>query len=86
MFDGHELAVGSTFVTVVMLVDRTLPTGWGKHMVHRHPMAALSCAFGAAGILMPMFIPKIRKAMGLATDQYDREHPGTVPSYWLPKE
>mmetsp|Transcript_20845 Transcript_20845/g.26929 ORF Transcript_20845/g.26929 Transcript_20845/m.26929 type:complete len:90 (+) Transcript_20845:215-484(+) len=80
--DGHELAVASNFLGCWLLIDRTLPKGWARHMTHRHPMAAMAVAWGIAGIAMPLVIPKIRQVLKLPTDQYDDEHEGVVRNKW----
>lgn len=81
--DGHELSVVSTIFGLGLLVDRTLPTGWVRHMIHRHPMGAMSLFWGVAGITMPLIIPKIRRSLGFPTNQYDSEHPNVKYNKWI---
>lgn len=80
--DGHELAVMSTVVGGLTLVNRTLPKGWLRAFIHRQPVAALSCFWAAIGISLPLFVPPIRRALKLPTNQYDPRHPKAVfPKY-----
>mmetsp|Transcript_10517 Transcript_10517/g.21643 ORF Transcript_10517/g.21643 Transcript_10517/m.21643 type:complete len:93 (+) Transcript_10517:252-530(+) len=83
MVDGHELSIVSNFVGMAFLMNRTLPTGWGRHLIHRHPMGAIAVAFGATGIALPLILPPIRRALGLPTDQYDSEHPNVKRNKWV---
>lgn len=80
--DGHELAIVSTVGGALMLFNRTLPVGWVRGFIHRQPVAAMAVFWGMAGMTMPLVIPRIRRMAGLATNQYDAEHPKCVgPKY-----
>lgn len=80
--DGHELAIVTTVGGGLFLINRTLPKGWMRGFIHRQPVAALSCAWGLAGIALPLVVPKIRRLLELPTNQYDAEHPNVVfPKY-----
>ncbi len=81
-FDGHEVAFGTTLVGAVALVQRTLPKGWARSFVHRHPVAAMSCFWAFTGIALPFLMPPMRRMLKLPTNQYDAEHPkAVVPKY-----
>lgn len=81
-YDGHEIGVLTGLVGMAMLVDRTMPKGWVRSFIHRQPVAALSTFGALIGIAIPVFIPPIRRALKLPTDQYDSSHPKTVfPKY-----
>ena len=80
--DGHELSIATTVFSLGFLIDRTLPNGWVRHLIHRHPMGAMSVAMGLTGVLMPLVVPKVRRALGWPTNQYDATHPDVVyPKY-----
>mmetsp|Transcript_20979 Transcript_20979/g.49596 ORF Transcript_20979/g.49596 Transcript_20979/m.49596 type:complete len:92 (+) Transcript_20979:40-315(+) len=81
--DGHELGIVSTFVGVYVVANRTLPKGWGKHLLHRHPIGALALACGVTGIALPLVVPRIRRSLGFPTDQYDHEHPNVKFDKWI---
>lgn len=76
--DGHEVGVASTIFGAVYLVNRTLPKGWGRSFIHRQPVAALACFWAAVGVILPLTVPRIRRAMKLPTNQYDASHPDAV--------
>lgn len=81
-FDGHEVAFGTTVVGAVALIQRTLPKGWARSFVHRHPVAAMSCFWAFTGITLPLVMPPIRRMLKMPTNQYDAEHPkAVVPKY-----
>ena len=80
--DGHEVAFGTTIAGAVALVHRTLPQGWARSFVHRQPVAAMACFWGAMGITIPLVIPRLRRAIKLPSNHYDADHPkAVVPKY-----
>ena len=81
-FDGHELSVVSLVASCLVLVDRTLPNGWIKHFIHRHPAPALASAGAALGFGLIIIGPRVRRLMGLSTDNYNNEVPGAYRQPW----
>jgi len=77
-FDGHEVAVVSTVVGGLVLVNRTMHKGWVRALIHRQPVVSMAMAWGFIGMTLPLVVPPIRRKMGLPTNQYDAEAPGTV--------
>ena len=77
-FDGHEVAVVTTVVGGMVLVNRTMHKGWVRSLIHRQPVASMSLAWAFIGITLPLVVPPIRRKLGLPTNQYDAEHPDTV--------
>jgi hypothetical protein len=56
-----------------------------KEGFDREPIVMLSCALGAAGLSMPIFVPPIRSALGYDTYQSDMvPHPGGS-AYYAPE-
>ena len=81
-WDGHEISVLSTVVGCVGVVHGCMPKGWAKSFIHRHPVAAMSCFLFGVGVMMPVTVVPIRRSLGLPTNQYDADYPGTVyPKY-----
>jgi len=80
--DGHEVAFGTSIAGAVALVHRTLPQGWVRSLIHRQPVIAMSCAWAAMGLTLPLVVPPIRRAIGFPTNQYNAEHPKvSFPKY-----
>jgi hypothetical protein len=81
-FEGHELAIIGTVTGFLGIANSTLGPGWAKSFIHRHPIAAFSVFLAGAGILMPLTVVPIRRALKLPTNQYDASHPNVVfPKY-----
>ena len=81
-WEGHEIGVLSTVAGIGGIVHGCMPKGWFKSFVHRQPVAAMSVALFSVGMLMPVTVVPIRRAMGLPTNQYDADYPGTrYPTY-----
>jgi hypothetical protein len=81
-WDGHELAVLGTATGVYSITNATLGKGWIKSLIHRQPVAAMSLALATVGVLMPLVVVPIRRAVKLPTNQYDSSHPNVVfPKY-----
>lgn len=76
--DGHEVGIASTILGAVYLTHRTLPKGWVRGFIHRQPVAAMASAWALIGFTAPLVIPRLRRAVGLPTNQYDAEHPKAV--------
>ena len=81
-FDGHEMSFVSFFLGGVVLIDRTLPNGWSRHFIHRHPVPALASAWGLIGLGTILVVPRLRRALGLSTDNYNLEAPGAYKQKW----
>ncbi len=80
--DGHEAAIVFNLAGGMWLVHRLSPKGWARSLIHRQPVIALACFWGLAGVSIPLFVPAIRRALKLPTNQYDSEHPNvTFPKY-----
>ena len=73
--DGHEAAIAFNVGGGMWLIHRLSPKGWARSLVHRQPVIALACFWALAGVTIPLVVPPIRRALGLATSQYDAEHP-----------
>ena len=81
-WDGHEIGVLSTIAGCLGVMHGTSHKGWVKSFVHRQPVAAMSCFLFGVGVLLPVTVVPIRRAMGLPTNQYDAEDPRvTFPTY-----
>lgn len=82
LYDGHEVAVGTTLIGGTILVDRSMPKGWVRGMIHRQPIAAMATFWCIAGIALPVLIPPVRRALKMPTNQYNAEHPRALsPKY-----
>mmetsp|Transcript_37033 Transcript_37033/g.52321 ORF Transcript_37033/g.52321 Transcript_37033/m.52321 type:complete len:86 (+) Transcript_37033:61-318(+) len=80
--EGHELAVIGTLTGLYGITSGTLGPGWVKSFIHRQPVAAMSVFLGTVGIVMPLVIVPIRRALKLPTNQYDASNPNVVfPKY-----
>lgn len=77
-WDGHELAVLGTLSGVYGVTQGIYGKGWMKSLIHRQPIAAMSLALCGMGLLLPMTVVPMRRAMGLPTNQYDASHPKAV--------
>mmetsp|Transcript_11888 Transcript_11888/g.22516 ORF Transcript_11888/g.22516 Transcript_11888/m.22516 type:complete len:87 (+) Transcript_11888:125-385(+) len=77
-WDGHELAVVGSATGFWAIANGCLGKGWVKSMIHRQPVVAMSLALATAGVAMPIFIPPIRRKLGLPTNQYEAGLPGVV--------
>lgn len=83
--DGHEVAMVSTISGALWLTHRSLPQNWIRGFVHRQPVAAMSVFWGLTGMALPLVIPPLRRSLGMATNQYDADHPrATFPKYAQP--
>ena len=81
-WDGHEIGVLSTLFGCVGIMQGAMPRGWAKSFIHRQPIAAMSCFLFGVGIMMPVTVVPVRRALGLPTNQYDAEFPGVkYPKY-----
>jgi hypothetical protein len=81
-WDGHEVSVITTMGGAAVLVNRTLPQGWIRGMIHRQPVVAMSCFWAAVGLSLPLVVPPIRRMFGASTVQYDAHHPKVkLPTY-----
>ena len=81
-YDGHEVAIITTFVGGVALIDRAMPKGWVRGFIHRQPVAAMACFWAITGMTLPLIIPPIRRALKFPTNQYDATHPNALsPKY-----
>jgi hypothetical protein len=76
-WEGHEIGVLSTVVGCVGILQGAMPKGWAKSFVHRQPVAAMSCFLFGLGIALPVTVVPLRRALGMPTNQYDAEYPGT---------
>ena len=82
-FDGHEVGVVGSMGGAFYLIHRTLPKGWVRGFIHRQPVAALSVFWGVTGVVLPLVVPRLRRALKLPTNQYDATHPkAVVPKYY----
>ena len=82
VIDGHELAFYSTLFGFYSITTNTLGKGWFKRMCHLHPVVGFAVCLGGAGLLMPLTVVPIRRAIGLPTHQYKPMAPGVVfPKY-----
>lgn len=75
-WEGHEIGVLSTLAGCVGILHGAMPKGWAKSMIHRQPVAAMSCLLFGVGVLLPVTVIPIRRALGFPTNQYDAEYPG----------
>jgi hypothetical protein len=81
-WDGHEIGVLSTLAGCVGILHGSMPRGWAKSFIHRQPVAAMSCFLFAVGIIMPVTVVPVRRALGFPTNQYDADYPGVkYPKY-----
>mmetsp|Transcript_135555 Transcript_135555/g.201578 ORF Transcript_135555/g.201578 Transcript_135555/m.201578 type:complete len:89 (-) Transcript_135555:82-348(-) len=81
-WDGHEIGVLSTLAGCIGITHGAMPRGWARSFVHRQPIAAMSCLLFGVGILLPVTVVPVRRALGLPTNQYDAEDPRvTYPKY-----
>jgi hypothetical protein len=74
-WDGHEVSVLATMGGAAVVLNRTMPKGWIRGLIHRQPVVAMSCFWVAVGISLPLVVPPIRRMMGASTGQYDAHHP-----------
>jgi hypothetical protein len=74
-WDGHEIGVLSTVAGCLGIMQGSMPKGWAKSFIHRQPVAAMSCFLFGVGLVLPVTIVPIRRALGLPTNQYDAEDP-----------
>jgi hypothetical protein len=59
-----------------------MPKGWARSFIHRQPVAAMSCFLFGVGVVLPVTVIPMRRAIGLPTNQYDAEYPGVkYPKY-----
>jgi len=80
--EGHEICVLSTLVGCVGILQGSMPKGWAKGFIHRHPIPAMSVLLFTVGITLPITVVPIRRALGLPTNQYDADYPGIkYPKY-----
>mmetsp|Transcript_54283 Transcript_54283/g.162466 ORF Transcript_54283/g.162466 Transcript_54283/m.162466 type:complete len:87 (+) Transcript_54283:552-812(+) len=77
-WDGHELAVVGTATGFISVANACLGKGWVKSMIHRQPVVAFSLVLATAGVAMPIFIPPIRRKLGMPTNQYEAGLPGVI--------
>jgi hypothetical protein len=81
-WDGHEIGVLSTLFGCVGILHGSMPRGWAKSFIHRQPVAAFSCLLFGVGVLLPVTVVPVRRALGFPTNQYDAEDPRVVyPKY-----
>jgi hypothetical protein len=81
-WDGHEISAFTTFATSAWLANRCMYDGWWKSLIHRQPAMAAAIAFAGVGMVGPLIVPRIRRQMGLPTNQYDAHNPDMVlPNY-----
>lgn len=81
-YDGHEVALVTTFLGGAALLHKTMPRGWIRGMIHRQPVVALSMAWGLIGMGLPLVVPPVRRMLKMPTNQYDAIHPkATFPVY-----
>ena len=81
-WDGHEIGVLSTVAGCVAVTHGCMPRGWAKSLIHRQPVAAMSLFLFSVGILMPVTVVPVRRALGLPTNQYDAHYPNIrYPKY-----
>jgi len=76
--DGHELGIVSMCTGLYGVTTGVLGKGWVKSFIHRQPVAAFSVAIAGIGIVMPIFIPPLRRKLGMPTNQYEGGLPGVV--------
>ena len=76
--DGHELGIISMCTGLYGVTTGCLGKGWVKSFIHRQPVAAFSVAIGCIGVAMPIFIPPLRRKLGMPTNQYEAGLPGVV--------
>ena len=74
-WDGHEIGVLSTLAGCVGILHGSMPKGWAKSFIHRQPIAAMSCFMFGVGVILPVTVVPLRRALGFPTNQYDAEHP-----------
>ena len=77
-FDGHEVAILGSVSGFYGITGGIYGPGWIKSMIQRQPVVAMSVALAVVGVAMPVFIPPIRRRLGLPTNQYDASMPGVV--------
>ena len=77
-FDGHEVAILGSVSGFYGITRGIYGKGWIKSMIQRQPVVAMSVALATVGVAMPVFIPPIRRRLGLPTNQYDASMPGVV--------
>mmetsp|Transcript_23007 Transcript_23007/g.33958 ORF Transcript_23007/g.33958 Transcript_23007/m.33958 type:complete len:92 (-) Transcript_23007:468-743(-) len=81
-FEGHEVAVLGTVTGFLGVTNATLGKGWVKSFIHRQPVAAFSVMLCGIGVILPLTVVPIRRALKLPTNQYDAAHPKvTFPKY-----
>jgi hypothetical protein len=76
-WEGHEIGVLSTLAGCVGILQGAMPKGWAKSFIHRQPVPAMSCLLFGVGLLLPVTVVPVRRALGFPTNQYDAEYPGT---------
>jgi hypothetical protein len=74
-WDGHEVSVIATMGGAAVVLNRTLPKGWVRSLIHRQPVVAMSCLWMVVGVSLPLVVPPIRRMIGAPTNQYDAHHP-----------
>mmetsp|Transcript_3940 Transcript_3940/g.4547 ORF Transcript_3940/g.4547 Transcript_3940/m.4547 type:complete len:95 (+) Transcript_3940:146-430(+) len=73
-FEGHEVAVLGSVSGFYAIANKALGPGWIKSLIHRQPHAAL-CILGlGVGLLMPLTVVPLRRALKFPTNQYDAAH------------
>eukprot|EP00520_Triparma_pacifica_P005052 CAMPEP_0118639664 /NCGR_PEP_ID=MMETSP0785-20121206/4341_1 /TAXON_ID=91992 /ORGANISM="Bolidomonas pacifica, Strain CCMP 1866" /LENGTH=83 /DNA_ID=CAMNT_0006531001 /DNA_START=18 /DNA_END=266 /DNA_ORIENTATION=- len=82
MVDGHVGLVLGGAATYFATINATMPKGWVRTFIHREPMVAGGIALAGIGMLMPLTIVPIRRALGFPTDNYDGAKGKKAPVPW----
>jgi hypothetical protein len=77
-WDGHEIGALTTLAGCIGVLHGSQARGWFKSFVHRQPVAAMSCFLFGVGVLLPVTVIPVRRALGFPTNQYDAEDPRVV--------
>ena len=72
--DHHALLVLSSLATYVQAthsVMRHQSKSWLRNLTDKEPVVVFACLVGTFGLLLPVTVVPVRRAMGFDTSQYD---------------
>ena len=78
VFDGHVALVFGGAATYLATINSVLPKGWLRRFAHQEPVVFGGVALGCIAVAMPLTVVPIRRKLGMPTNNYEPDHPGTV--------
>ncbi|GMH65531.1 hypothetical protein TrLO_g8854 [Triparma laevis f. longispina] len=77
MIDGHVGLVLGGAATYLATINSVMPKGWLRRFAHQEPVVFGGIALGCVAVAMPLSIIPVRRALGMPTNNYEPQHPGT---------